>query len=202
MAAVGTESQVLEGSVNHPVRSSLADSFDIAYKGLFDYVEENPDREGLQETPRRVVKALIEMTQGYFDDPSKILSKSFESDCDEMVVVKAIPFISLCEHHLLPFFGYVDVAYLPNGRVLGLSKIPRAVQALAQRLQIQERLTQEIAEAISENVKNSGVAVKVRATHSCMKLRGVQSDGEMVTCKLLGNFKEPVVRAEFFELVK
>ena len=198
MEAVSTESQVLES----PVDPQLQEKFRIAYGSLFTQLSEDPTREGLQGTPDRVLKALREMTQGYEQDPKSILSKAFSSDADEMVVVKAIPFISLCEHHLLPFFGYVDVAYLPNGRVLGLSKIPRLVQALAQRLQIQERLTQEIANAIHASISNSGVAVKVRATHSCMKLRGVQSDGEMVTCKLLGNFKEQVVRAEFFELVK
>jgi len=197
--AVGPESQVLEGKVRPKITE---DYFETAYRHLFHNLSEDADRPGLKETPSRVLKALLEMTQGYSQLPATILSKSFESECDEMVVVKGIPFISLCEHHVLPFFGFVDVAYLPNGRVLGLSKIPRAVQALAQRLQIQERLTHEIAEALDKSIPNSGVAVKIRATHSCMKLRGVKSEGEMVTCKLLGNFEAPVVRAEFFELVK
>lgn len=157
---------------------------------LLEYIGEDPTREGLVDTPQRVVKALGEMTAGYGLDPSEILSTTFEADYDEMVVVSAIPFHSLCEHHMLPFSGHVTVAYIPEGRVVGLSKIPRVVQAFGRRLQIQEGMTSQIAEAINDNLAPLGVGVIVTAHHSCMSLRGVGSTGQMTTSTMLGAFRD------------
>jgi len=172
--------------------------------GLLQYLGEDVSREGLIETPYRVVKALKEMTWGYGADPKEILGKIFRTEYDEMVVVKDIPFVSLCEHHLMPFFGTASVAYIPSeGKVVGLSKIPRVVHALAARLQLQERLTQEIADAIDNpNLAPHGVAVVIRAVHSCMRFRGAKSQGEMVTSCLRGAFKDnPATREEFLRLM-
>lgn len=162
------------------------------------------DEETLRETPKRVVKALVEMTRGYTEDPGVILKKTFEDACDEMVVVTGIRFASLCEHHVLPFVGTAVVAYIPDGRVVGLSKIPRVVEVFARRLQIQERLTSQIADALEENLKPQGVGVIVRAHHECMAVRGVrQADGAMVTSALRGAIKaEPDARAEFLALAR
>lgn len=172
-------------------------------KKIFSGMGDNPDREGLQDTPLRMIQALLEMTQGYKIDPSKYLEKQFTADCDEMVVVKNVPFVSLCEHHVLPFWGNVTLAYVPDQKIVGLSKIPRTVQALAQRLQVQERLTTEIAECFDETVKCKGVAVRITGEHSCMKFRGIKSDGIMETTKLLGEFAaKPEARNEFLELCK
>jgi len=161
------------------------------------------DPEVLKNTPARFVKAFGELTAGYDCDPRRILSKTFDVPYDEMVVVRAIPFWSLCEHHLLPFSGTATVGYIPGKRVVGLSKIPRLVECFARRLQVQERLTKEIADAIRIHLQPAGVGVLVRGTHSCMAMRGVKAAGEMVTSCLLGVIREKAeARSEFLELAR
>lgn len=165
------------------------------------FIGEDPTREGLKETPARALKALLEMTSGYADDPAKILSKTFNEPCDEMVLVRDIPFWSLCEHHMLPFHGTATVAYIPDGKIVGLSKIPRTVNAFARRLQVQERLTHQVAEAMNQALKPKGVGVLIKASHLCMAIRGIKSGGEMVTSCLLGAMKEDSkAREEFLAL--
>ena len=178
---------------------------DDAVVRLLEYIGEDPTRDGLLDTPRRVTQALREMTSGLHQDPVKILSRSFECESDEMVVVRGIPFWSLCEHHLMPFYGTVDVGYIPTGKVVGLSKIPRAVGCLARRPQIQERMTTEIATSIftATGLSPAGVGVVVRATHTCMCARGVRSHGNMVTSCLLGCIRDnEATRGEFLSLTR
>jgi GTP cyclohydrolase I len=166
---------------------------------------EDASRQGLRATPDRVSRALRELTDGYGISPADIIASAvFDQDYDEMVVVKDIPFYSLCEHHMLPFFGACHVGYLPKGKVVGLSKIPRLVGAFAHRLQLQERMTKEIAEALNEAVAPKGVGVVVEARHLCMEMRGVQKPGgQLITSCMLGTFrKDPRTRAEFLELVR
>ena len=168
---------------------------------LLEYIGEDPKRDGLLDTPRRVVKALAEMTAGYREEPAEILSTTFEADCDEMVVVTDIPFHSMCEHHMMPFSGTATVAYIPGERVVGLSKIPRLVRCFARRLQLQERLTDQVAGAIMRHLNPIGAACVIRASHTCMHARGVQSGGSMVTSALAGAFLDkPEARAEFMAL--
>lgn len=154
---------------------------------------------GVMETPRRLVRALRELTRGLHEDPAQILKTVFDVGCDELVIVRDIPFVSVCEHHIMPFTGVMTVGYLPTrGRVVGLSKIPRLVHCFARRPQIQERLTRDVAEALLEHVKPAFVGVVCKATHSCMKLRGVQSDGQMLTsCILPPPMRTTAVRDEF-----
>jgi GTP cyclohydrolase I len=168
-------------------------------------VGEDPDREGLAETPLRVARMYAEMFQGLHQDPSTHLNKTFEQETyDEMVVLRDIEFASMCEHHLLPFTGKVHVAYIPRGRVVGLSKIPRVVESLARRPQLQERLTQQIAEMMLNRLDAKGVGVVVEATHSCMTIRGVRKPGSsFVTSAMLGSFRERhATRAEFLSLIR
>lgn len=161
------------------------------------------DTESMRETPDRIVKALKEMTEGYGQSPREILSKSFDAEgFDEIVVVGELPFTSLCEHHVLAFSGYVWIAYLPSTRIVGLSKFPRLVRALSRRLQVQERLTAQIANEIESAVKPRGVAVVVRAGHSCMSCRGIESSGSTTTSVVRGLFKEDeMARAEVHRLM-
>src|SRR5438128_8634844 len=166
---------------------------------------EDPDRQGLKATPDRVARALRELTNGYNVKPEEVVADAvFDPDYDEMVVVKDIAFYSLCEHHMLPFFGRVHVGYLPKGKVVGLSKIPRLVEVFSHRLQIQEKLTKEIAEALSAVLAPKGVGVVVEARHLCMEMRGVERPGgQMITSCMLGTFRrDPRTRAEFLDLVK
>ncbi|MBI2835581.1 MAG: GTP cyclohydrolase I FolE [Acidobacteria bacterium] len=166
---------------------------------------ENPTREGLRNTPRRVEKALKFLTGGYGADLDAILNDAlFTVDYNEMVIVKDIDFYSLCEHHLLPFFGKCHVAYIPQGRVIGLSKIPRLVDIFARRLQLQERLTSQIAETIDSKIRPLGVAVVVEGTHLCMAMRGVEKQNSFaVTSAMLGVFRDHArTRMEFLELIK
>src|SRR6202789_1225662 len=145
------------------------------YREILSRLGEDPNRDGLQATPERVEKALAYLTKGYDQDPAKILRGAmFDVDYDEMVIVKDIEMFSLCEHHMLPFFGKVHVAYIPKGKVIGLSKIPRLVEVFSRRLQIQERLTTQIAEAIQRAVEPQGVGVVIEARHLCMMMRGVE----------------------------
>lgn len=164
---------------------------------------DDPSREGLQKTPGRVVRALYEMTRGQTECPEKILSTTFNEQCDEMVVLSGVSFTSLCEHHLLPFTGTVDIGYIP-GKVVGLSKLARLVDCFARRLQIQERLTAQIAEAIERHLHAIGVGVIVRGEHACMSCRGVKKSGAtMITSAMRGVLKDkPEARTEFLELIK
>jgi GTP cyclohydrolase I len=166
---------------------------------------EDPSREGLLDTPKRVEKALTFLTSGYAADVDATLNNAlFSVDYNEMVIVRDIDFYSLCEHHLLPFFGKCHVAYIPQGRVLGLSKIPRLVDIFARRLQIQERLTNQIAETLREKVDPLGVAVVMEATHLCMSMRGVEKQNSFAaTSAMLGVFRDDArTRMEFLELIK
>jgi GTP cyclohydrolase I len=166
---------------------------------------EDPSREGLLDTPKRVEKALKFLTSGYSADVDATLNDAlFSVDYNEMVIVRDIDFYSLCEHHLLPFFGKCHVAYIPQGKVLGLSKIPRLVDIFARRLQIQERLTNQIAETICQKIDPLGVAVVMEATHLCMSMRGVEKQNSVAaTSAMLGVFREDArTRAEFLELIK
>ena len=168
-------------------------------------IGEAPEREGLLDTPKRVRQSLAFLTQGYQQDPYEILgSAMFEEPYDEMVLVKDIEFYSLCEHHLLPFFGRAHIAYIPDGHIVGLSKLPRLVEVFSRRLQVQERLTTQIAETIWELLAPKGVGVVVEADHLCMMMRGVQKQqSHTVTSCLLGSFKENRdTRAEFLNLVR
>jgi GTP cyclohydrolase I len=168
-------------------------------------IGEDPDREGLQKTPDRFEKALRYLTSGYAQDSDKVLNGAKFSVCyDEMVVVKDIEVYSLCEHHLLPFFGKCHVAYLPNKQVVGLSKIARLVNVYARRLQIQERLTSQIAKAIEDKLKPQGVGVIIEARHLCMVMRGVEKQGSVaVTSAMLGTFRNDIqTRNEFLSLVR
>jgi GTP cyclohydrolase I len=172
---------------------------------LLEELGENPAREGLLETPKRVEKSLRFLTSGYTADVDTTLNNAlFRVDYNEMVIVRDIDFYSLCEHHLLPFFGKCHVAYIPQGRVLGLSKIPRLVEIYARRLQIQERMTSEIAETLLEKVEPLGVAVVMEATHLCMSMRGVEKQNSCaVTSAMLGVFREDArTRMEFLELIR
>jgi GTP cyclohydrolase I len=166
---------------------------------------EDPDREGLSHTPARVEKAMRFLVKGYKDDPDALLRKAlFTVGYDEMVIVKDIEMFSLCEHHLLPFFGKVHVAYIPNGKVIGLSKIPRLIDAFSRRLQIQERLTTQIAEAIQSAIEPQGVGVVIEARHLCMMMRGVEKQhSSAVTSSMLGSFRsEEETRTEFLSLIR
>jgi GTP cyclohydrolase I len=170
---------------------------------LIQHIGEDPTREGLLETPKRVVKAMRELTEGYGQDPKEILSKVFAEDSDEMVVINGIPYFSLCEHHMLPFLGTCTVAYLPNGGVIGLSKLPRLVNCFARRLQVQERLTTQIANAMATLIEPTpaGVAVIMSGRHTCMCMRGIKSEGMTTTSAMLGAFRDnPAARSELLAL--
>lgn len=173
-------------------------------KDLIALLGEDPSREGLLETPKRVEASLKFLTRGYRQDIEKVLNGAiYEENYDEMVVVKDIDLFSLCEHHLLPFYGKAHVAYLPAGKIIGLSKIPRIVDIFSRRLQVQERLTSQIADCLMQHLKPRGAAVVVEAFHLCMAMRGVEKkDSFCVTSSMLGTFRsDPRSRAEFFSLV-
>jgi len=166
---------------------------------------EDPARGGLIETPERVARSLRFLTEGYAMDPHEAVADAlFDQEYDEMVLVREVPFYSLCEHHVLPFFGAAHVAYMPRGRVVGLSKIPRLVDVFAHRLQLQERMTRQIAEALDEVTEAKGVAVVVEARHLCMEMRGVEKiGGQTVTSCMLGCFRSDArTRAEFLDLIR
>jgi GTP cyclohydrolase IA len=182
-------------------RDAIADLVD----SLLVELGEDPSRQGLKSTPQRVSRTLRELTDGYRVNPEEVVAGAvFDQDYDEMVVVKDIPFYSLCEHHMLPFFGAVHVGYLPKGKVVGLSKIPRLVEVFSHRLQIQEQMTRQIAEALNGALAPRGVGVVVEARHLCMEMRGVETPGgRMLTSCMLGTFRrDPRTRAEFLELVR
>ncbi len=180
------------------------EEFENAVKTMMLHVGEDPSREGLLETPKRVRKAFEFIYGGYKEDPIAILNKAlFTSSNDEMVLIKDIEFYSTCEHHLLPIIGHVHVAYIPDGKVVGLSKIPRTVNVFARRMQIQEQFTEQIADAIMEAIAPKGVAVVVQARHMCMEMRGVEKINSTTTSSALrGLFKkDEKTRAEFFSLI-
>ena len=164
---------------------------------------ENPDREGLRKTPERVMRAYRYFTKGYSEDPRAVIGDAmFTEDYSEMIVVKDIDFFSLCEHHLLPFFGRVHVAYIPKGRIVGISKVARLVETFARRLQVQERMTDQIANTISDVLGAGGVGVVVEAEHMCMRMRGVEKPNSVVvTSSLVGVFREKETRQEFNHLI-
>jgi len=166
---------------------------------------ENPSREGLQKTPSRFVESLRFLTKGYKEDPKKVINGAvFSEDQKDMIIVKNVDFFSLCEHHMLPFFGKCHLAYIPDGKIIGLSKIARVIDIYARRLQVQERLTHEIAKTISEALRPKGVAVVMEAQHLCMQMRGVERQNSVaVTSSMLGIFRENVsTRSEFMSLIR
>ena len=207
---VGT---VVEQTIQHKLQSEeLLNRFDLGYArveaegvqravvDLLYAIGENPSRDGLLETPKRVANAYQELVSGYTTDPLALVNNAlFDADYDDMVVVSHIEYYSLCEHHLLPFIGYAHVAYMPAGRIVGLSKIPRIVDMFARRLQVQERLTQQIAEFLDEILQPRGVAVSLSAQHMCSMMRGVKKhDPNLITNAMLGEFRQDrVLRNEF-----
>lgn len=174
------------------------------YREILSRLGEDPDRDGLLATPDRVERSMAFLTKGYGEDPAKILQGAlFEVDYDEMVIVKDIEMFSLCEHHMLPFFGKVHVAYIPGGKVIGLSKIPRLVEVFARRLQVQERLTRQIADAIRDAICPQGVGVVIEARHLCMMMRGIEKqNSSTVTSAMVGCFRQKETRHEFLSLVR
>lgn len=198
-------------AVTKPVRRSAeaaeglgAYSTQEMYRELLGRFGEDPERDGLLATPKRVEKAMAFLTKGYDQNPTEILRGAlFDVDYDEMVIVKDIEMYSLCEHHMLPFFGRVHVAYIPNGKVIGLSKIPRLVEVFARRLQVQERLTREIADAIQGAIEPQGVGVVIEARHLCMMMRGIEKQNSTtVTSAMVGCFRQKETRTEFLSLVR
>jgi GTP cyclohydrolase I len=178
------------------------DEIECAVGMILEAVGEDPEREGLLRTPNRVSRMYEELTAGYHVDPDRMINDAiFDVNYNEMVIVRDIDYYSLCEHHMLPFLGQAHVAYIPDGKVIGLSKIPRIVEMFARRLQVQERLTQQIAEFLDETLHPQGVAVVMQGVHMCAAMRGVKkANARMTTSAMLGNFKDnPTTRAEFFE---
>lgn len=185
-------------------KTSATDPLEDLTRDWLLEIGENPDREGLVRTPKRVAKAWRFLVDGHEQDLNTILNGAvFEEDVDDMVVLNDISFFSLCEHHLLPFFGKAHVAYIPDGKVVGLSKIPRIVDMFSRRLQLQERMTQQIAEALSEAIQPKGVAVVTESQHMCMMMRGVQKTGvDTRSSAMLGVFRDnPATRAEFMSML-
>jgi GTP cyclohydrolase I len=187
--------------VGKPTRAEAEE----AVRTLLRWAGDNPDRDGLHETPSRVVKAYTEYFRGYAQDPAEILKKTFEETegYDEMIALRGIRFESHCEHHLAPIIGRAWVAYIPNGRVVGISKLARVVEAFAKRLQIQEKMTAQIANLIQEVLQPQGVGVVIKAEHHCMSARGVHKPGtDMVTSRMLGCFRDsPITRQEFLSMI-
>lgn len=173
------------------------------YAKILDEIGEDVDREGLLKTPERAAKAMLFLTQGYKQDAVEILkSAMFAETYDEMVIIKDIEVYSLCEHHMLPFYGKAHIAYIPNGHIVGLSKIPRVVDVFARRLQVQERLTHDILECINNTLKPKGVAVVIEASHMCMMMRGVQKQNSVTTTSgFRGQFEKIETRNEFLKLI-
>jgi GTP cyclohydrolase I len=181
------------------------DAIEPLIESLLKELGEDPGRDGLVRTPKRFAEAVRFFTEGYGQDPQQILNNAlFDVDYDEMVIVKDIEFFSLCEHHLLPFFGRAHVAYIPNGKVVGLSKIPRLVEMFAKRLQVQERLTMEVAETLERVLHPKGVAVVIEAIHLCMMMRGVESpNASAITSSMRGEFeRDSKTRSEFMTLIQ
>ena len=174
------------------------------YKAILNILGEDPEREGLKKTPMRVAKAMQILTRGYTQDPHKVLTDAlFEEQYDQMVIVKDIDFFSMCEHHMLPFYGKAHVAYIPNGHITGLSKIARVIDIYSHRLQVQERLTEQIMHCINDTLKPQGVMVVVEAKHMCMQMRGVEKQNSITTTSAYsGVFESMKVREEFMSLLR
>jgi GTP cyclohydrolase I len=183
--------------------ASLNEELKINFSNIISLLGENIGREGLVKTPERASKAMRFLTSGYDTDPKQILeSAMFKEEYKEMVIVKDIELYSLCEHHVLPFFGKAHIAYIPNGHIVGLSKIPRVVDVFARRLQVQERMTEQILECINDTLKPQGVAVVIEASHMCMMMRGIQKQNSTTTTSgFRGAFKEIETRNEFLKLI-
>lgn len=175
----------------------------VNYKQILSLIGEDPNREGLLKTPERVAKAMQYLTHGYDLDASEILkSAMFKEDYSQMVIVKDIEVYSMCEHHMLPFFGKAHIAYIPNGHIVGLSKLPRVVDVFARRLQVQERLTNEIRDCIQDTLKPAGVAVVIECKHMCMSMRGIQKQNSVTTTSAFtGEFNHDKTRSEFMRLI-
>lgn len=190
-------------SKNDHYNPATVKSLSAKYKTILSELGEDPGREGLLKTPERVAKALQFLTHGYDLDPTQILnSAKFKEDYKQMVIVKDIEIYSMCEHHMLPFFGKAHVAYIPNHYIVGLSKIPRVVDAFARRLQVQERLTTEIRDCIDQTLKPLGVAVVIEAKHLCMQMRGIQKQNSVTTTSAFtGEFENDRTRKEFISLI-
>ena len=185
---------------NQKVTKKLSEN----YEEIIQLIGEDSQREGLKQTPSRCAKAFQFLTQGYHIDPNKVLKSAlFKEDYKQMVLIKDIELYSLCEHHLVPFFGKAHIAYIPNGKIVGLSKIPRIVNIFSRRLQVQERLTQEISECLDKNLNPTGVAVVIEASHLCMQMRGVEKQNSVTTTSSFkGLFlQEEKTRSEFINLI-
>ncbi|QCW99770.1 GTP cyclohydrolase I FolE [Aggregatimonas sangjinii] len=181
----------------------ISDEIKQDYEHILSEIGEDGSRDGLLKTPERAAKAMLFLTQGYQQDPVSILEGAmFKEDYDDMVIIKNIELYSLCEHHMLPFFGKAHIAYIPNGQIVGLSKIPRVVDVFARRLQVQERLTHDILECINTTLKPKGVAVVIEAAHMCMMMRGVQKQNSVTTTSgFRGQFEKIETRNEFLKLI-
>ena len=189
---------------NNSEKEQLIDEIAQHYKKILELIGEDVEREGLIKTPRRAAKALVDITRGYKQNPGEFVKSAlFEYAGSKVVVVKDIEFYSLCEHHILPFFGTVSIGYIPDGSMVGLSKLARVVDAFAHRLQVQERFTAEICDSLYENLSSKGVIVAVSAGHLCMKMRGVEKQGaNTFTLEYRGDFENPQLREEFFKMIK
>lgn len=190
---------------DHPLSAHASDQLQEAVRCILESVGEDPKRDGLINTPARVARMYEELLQGYHTDPVAMINGAlFDVDYDEMVVVKDVEYYSLCEHHMLPFYGVAHVAYIPRGKVLGLSKIPRVIDMFARRLQVQERMTRQIADFLNEVLHPQGVAVVVEGAHLCSMMRGVRkANARMITSAVLGRFKSDArTRSEFFEHIR
>lgn len=181
----------------------ITEDIKINFSKIISLLGEDTDREGLEKTPLRAAKAMKFLTEGYEKDPTQILqSAMFSEDYNEMVIVKDIELYSLCEHHMLPFFGKAHIAYIPNGKIVGLSKIPRVVDVFSRRLQVQERMTEQILDCINETLEPIGVGVVIEASHMCMMMRGVQKQNSTTTTSgFRGSFKDRDTRNEFLKLI-
>jgi GTP cyclohydrolase I len=198
-------------AVSKPIRRAVEIQEELSgfttqemYREILSRLGEDPNRDGLHGTPERVERSMAFLTKGYDQDPTQILRGAlFDVDYDEMVIVKDIEMFSLCEHHMLPFFGKVHVAYIPKGKVIGLSKIPRLVEVFARRLQVQERMTRQIADAIQHAINPQGVGVVIEARHLCMMMRGIEKQhSSTVTSAMVGCFQQKETRSEFLSLVR
>lgn len=190
---------------NTPSNNVTADDVRAAVKTILTYIGENPEREGLEETPDRILRSYSDLYSGYDQDPASVL-KTFGDggeDVDEMILQRNIPFFSMCEHHMLPFFGVAHVAYVPESRIVGLSKLARLVEVYARRLQVQERLTSQITTALMNTLNARGAACVIQASHLCMFQRGIKKhSSDTVTSSLKGCFRNSETRSEFLELIK
>lgn len=198
-----THSMEREYTDNVPFDPEITKELSGLYSHIFRAIGEDPEREGLLKTPERVAKAVQFLTQGYHQDAEAVIrSAMFREECSEMVIVKDIEIYSLCEHHMLPFYGRAHVAYIPNGHIVGLSKIARVVDIFARRLQVQERLTQQIVQCLQQTLDPIGVAVVIEANHLCMMMRGVEKQNSVTTTSAFtGQFREVETRSEFISLI-